>query len=130
MPLVEVLNAWGSAWAAFMLRSLVEATVLLVVVLLVWLPLRRRMSSQLAYGLFLLVLIKAAVPIPVTLPAALARLAPGRVVERRAAARTWFQSSLAIRRKRLGPASHSRCDGAGGGKCGSTVGPDRSARRP
>jgi beta-lactamase regulating signal transducer with metallopeptidase domain/thiol-disulfide isomerase/thioredoxin len=86
MPLVEVLNAWGSAWAAFMLRSLVEATTLLGVLLLVWLPLRRRMSSQLAYGLFLLVLVKATVPIPVTLPAALAPMAPRRVVEQRTVA--------------------------------------------
>ena len=63
-----------------MVRSLVEATVLLVVVLLVWLPLRRRMSSQLAYGLFLLVLVKAAVPmpVPVRMPAALGWLAPER----------------------------------------------------
>jgi beta-lactamase regulating signal transducer with metallopeptidase domain/thiol-disulfide isomerase/thioredoxin len=86
MSLVDVLDAWGSAWAAFMLRSLLEATALLAVLLLAWLMLRRRMSSQLAYGLFLLVLVKAAVPIPVLVPAALARFVPARAVERRTVA--------------------------------------------
>ena len=38
-------------------------SVLLAVLLLVWLPLRRRMSAQFAYGLFLLVLLKLAVPV-------------------------------------------------------------------
>jgi WD40 repeat protein/beta-lactamase regulating signal transducer with metallopeptidase domain len=48
-----------------MVRALIDSSVLLVVLLLVWLPLRRRMSAQLAYGLFLLVLLKLAVPVSV-----------------------------------------------------------------
>ncbi len=63
--LVETLNAWGAVWASLVLRSLVEASLVLAVVLAIWLPLRRRMSAQLAYGLFLLVLLKLALPIPV-----------------------------------------------------------------
>src|SRR3954447_14723142 len=49
-------------------RALVDSTVLLVVVLLVWLPMRKRLSAQFAHGLFLLVLLKLAVPIPVSWP--------------------------------------------------------------
>ncbi len=63
---VELLNAWGAAWASFMTRALVDSSVLLAVVLAVWLPLRKKMSAQFAHGLFLLVLLKLAVPIPVT----------------------------------------------------------------
>jgi beta-lactamase regulating signal transducer with metallopeptidase domain/thiol-disulfide isomerase/thioredoxin/protocatechuate 3,4-dioxygenase beta subunit len=74
MRAVETLNALGATWAGAMTRSLVDASVVLAVVLLVWFPLRRRISSQMAYGLFLLVLVKAAVPVPVELPAAVDRL--------------------------------------------------------
>ena len=65
---MESLNAWGSGWASFMARALVDSSVLLAVVALVWLPLRRRMSAQFAHGLFLLVLLKLAVPIPASWP--------------------------------------------------------------
>src|SRR5260370_22013989 len=66
---VEVLNGWGAAWAAFMERNLVDVSVLLAVVLVVWLPLRKRMSAQLAHGLFCLVLLKLIVPAPSAWPA-------------------------------------------------------------
>src|SRR3954470_13395649 len=76
MSYVATLDAWGSVWAGMMIRSLVEATGLLLAFLVVWLPLRRRISCQLAYGLFLLVLVKAAVPFPIALPAAAYPFAP------------------------------------------------------
>ena len=60
---IETLNALGLSWASAMQRSLVEATIVLAIVGLVWVLLRRRMSSALAHGLFLLVLVKAAVPL-------------------------------------------------------------------
>ena len=63
VSLIGWLNAWGGAWAGFMVRALVDSSVLLAVLLLVWLPLRRRMSAQLAHGLFLLVLLKLALPV-------------------------------------------------------------------
>ena len=65
---MESLNAWGAGWASFMGRALVNSSVLLAVVVLIWLPLRRRMSAQFAHGLFLLVLLKLAVPIPASWP--------------------------------------------------------------
>ena len=70
---IETLNALGSAWAGAMWKSLVEGTALLVIVGLAWLLLRRRASSAFLHGLFLLVLIKAAMPIalPYTLSVSL-----------------------------------------------------------
>src|SRR4051794_25025747 len=85
MRAAELLNDWGAAWAAFMSRSLVEATALLIAMLLLWVPLRRRISSQFAYGLFLLVLLKATAPVSLTLPAGVARLTPRHAVVRLAA---------------------------------------------
>ncbi len=82
MRAIEFLNSLGEVWAAAMTRSLVDASLLLAVVTVVWFPLRRRISSQMAYGLFLLVLLKAAFPVPLELPAAVARLVPGSPAER------------------------------------------------
>jgi WD40 repeat protein/beta-lactamase regulating signal transducer with metallopeptidase domain len=63
VSLVGWLNVLGGTWAGFMVRALVDSSVLLAVLLLFWLPLRRKLSAQLAYGLFLLVLLKLAVPV-------------------------------------------------------------------
>jgi WD40 repeat protein/beta-lactamase regulating signal transducer with metallopeptidase domain len=68
VSLAAWLNAWGAAWAAFMVGALVDASVLLGGLLLIWLPLRRRMSAQLAHGLFLLVLLKLALPVSLAGP--------------------------------------------------------------
>ncbi len=72
----NTLNSWASAWSTVMIRITVDAAVLLVVVGLIWLPLRRRISSQLTIGLFSLVLLKLAVPIPLVLPGSIARYWP------------------------------------------------------
>ena len=58
----------GLGLGGFMARALVDSSVLLAAVVLVWLPLRRRMSAQFAHGLFLLVLLKLAVPVPASWP--------------------------------------------------------------
>src|SRR5262249_59813582 len=62
---VELLNAWGTSWIGFMTRALIDASVLLALILVVWLPMRRRVSAQLAHGLFCLVLLKLIVPVPI-----------------------------------------------------------------
>jgi WD40 repeat protein/beta-lactamase regulating signal transducer with metallopeptidase domain len=64
----ETLNSWASGWSAFMIRAMVDSSLVLAVVLLVWLPFRRRMSVQFAHGLFLLVLLKLALPLPESWP--------------------------------------------------------------
>jgi WD40 repeat protein/beta-lactamase regulating signal transducer with metallopeptidase domain len=68
MSAIEVLNDWGASWVGFMGKSLIDVSVLLVLVTIVWLPLRRRMSAQLAHGLFCLVLVKLIVPAPIAWP--------------------------------------------------------------
>ena len=73
---IDLLNGWGLAWAGAMRQSLIEATIVLAIVGLAWLLLRARISSALASGLFLLVLIKAAVPL--VLPMRQASCSPGR----------------------------------------------------
>ena len=72
----ETLNSWAEAWSAVMLRNTVEAAVLLVVVSLIWLLLRRRISSQLTIGLFSLLLLKLAIPLPMVIPGSIARFWP------------------------------------------------------
>src|SRR5262249_5971745 len=62
--------------------GLIESTVLLAAVGLPWLVLRRRISAQLSCGLFLLVLLKLAVPGPVTAPPLVARLSPRPAFDR------------------------------------------------
>lgn len=64
MTAVEALNSWGAGWASFMARSVVDVSALLAVLLIVWLPFRRRFSAQLGYGLFCLVLLKLFLPVP------------------------------------------------------------------
>ena len=78
----ETLNSWAQSWAAFMWGSLIDATIILAVVAVVWLALRRWMSAQLGYCLFLLVLIKLIVPIHVTVPGWTAYLSPRHAVDR------------------------------------------------
>ncbi len=78
----ELLNGWAATWAAVMLRGLIESTVLLAAIGVPWLAVRRRISAQLSYGLFLLVLLPLALPIPVTAPAWLARLSPRGAADR------------------------------------------------
>ena len=46
MTCVETLNAWGAGWASFMGRALVDSSALLAVVVLIWLPLRRRKTGE------------------------------------------------------------------------------------
>src|SRR5262249_14425492 len=64
MTAVEAFNSWGAAWASFMARSLVDVSALLALLLIAWLPFRRRFSAQLGYGLFCLVLLKLFLPVP------------------------------------------------------------------
>ncbi|WP_422923888.1 hypothetical protein [Singulisphaera sp. PoT] len=68
MMTTATINAWAGSWAVIMNRGLIDASILLLLVALAWLVFRRRMSSHLACGLFLLVPLKLALPIPVTIP--------------------------------------------------------------
>src|SRR4051794_30433004 len=76
MPPIETLNGWGAAWASVVVRGVIDSTAMLAVVSIAWLALRRRLSPALVPGLFVLVLIKLALPIPITVPRRLAMIAP------------------------------------------------------
>lgn len=80
MSASATFNAWAIPWAEFMWSGLIDATLLLAIVALLWLPLRRRMSAQVGYCLFLLILVKLVVPIHVTAPGWLANLSPRNVI--------------------------------------------------
>jgi beta-lactamase regulating signal transducer with metallopeptidase domain len=69
MTLADRLNVLATIWSGVMLRGLIEATVLLLLVGGVWWVFRKTMSVHLSYGLFLLVLLKLAVPVPIAVPA-------------------------------------------------------------
>ena len=57
---IDSLNAWSPAWAEAMSRGLIEGTATLLVIGLIRLAARRRMSAGFAHGLFLLVLVRSA----------------------------------------------------------------------
>ena len=59
----QQLSAWADSWARYMLAALVDASVGLVVVLAIWLLVRRRLSARWCYLLFLLVPLKTLIPI-------------------------------------------------------------------
>ena len=64
----EMLNSFAESWAHFMLGGLIDGSILLVLLCLLWLLLRRRVSAQFGYCLFLLVLLRVVLPLQVTLP--------------------------------------------------------------
>jgi len=67
--LFEPLSLISNRWLSWVVVSVVEATVLLLIVSLVWLCIRRRALPQMGYILFLLVPLKLLVPLHVTVPA-------------------------------------------------------------
>jgi Tol biopolymer transport system component/beta-lactamase regulating signal transducer with metallopeptidase domain len=81
MSATETLNTWAEAWAAFMWGGLIDATVLLALVTLLWLFLRRWLSPQVGYCLFLLILLKLLVPVRVPAPGWLAYFSPRHALE-------------------------------------------------
>lgn len=82
MIATEMLNAFAESWAHFMLGGLIDGSVLLVLLCLLWLLLRRRVSAQFGYCLFLLVLLRVVRPLQVTLPHGCEFLSPTCVMAR------------------------------------------------
>ncbi|MFB3788565.1 MAG: M56 family metallopeptidase [bacterium] len=64
----EWLNAWAEPWASFMSRSTIDSALVFGLVGLVWLVLHKRLSAQMGYLLFLLVLVKLILPGVISLP--------------------------------------------------------------
>jgi len=76
MASVHDVQAIAEPWLAFMTRCLIEGSIAFCIVLAVWLPLKKRAPAQLGYALFLLVLLKLALPVSIPAPAWAAWLAP------------------------------------------------------
>jgi len=77
---IELANFAGSRWTAWVLVSLVESTLLLGVVSLLWLAIRSRVAPQVGYLLFLLVPLKLLLPISIAASPATARWTPSALV--------------------------------------------------
>src|SRR5205807_7893952 len=80
--MTAILNDWAAAWANFMWRGVVDAALLLVILLALWMPLRRRLPAQVGYCLFLFVLLKLVVPLSFPVPGWLAYLSPHYSIEK------------------------------------------------
>ena len=80
MIATEMLNAFAESWIHFMIGGLVDAGILLVLLCLLWLLLYRRVSAQFGYCLFLLVLFRVVLPLPVTLPPWCKHLSPTHMI--------------------------------------------------
>jgi beta-lactamase regulating signal transducer with metallopeptidase domain/uncharacterized GH25 family protein len=88
MMLIETLNDWAGVWGPFAARSLVDASLVLAIVGVVWLLFHRRMSSQLGYCLFLLVPVKLLVPLEIPVPGWIGNASPGVALDRIVARRS------------------------------------------
>ena len=82
MMSIEMLNRWGDSWASFVLAGLLESSLALALVAVLWLAIRRRIEPQVGYWLFALVLLKLTVPASLTGPEWLANLSPRSLMER------------------------------------------------
>jgi beta-lactamase regulating signal transducer with metallopeptidase domain len=71
---IETVNAVAQHWAVFMWSRMLDATWVLLIVAALWALLRRRVSAQFGYCLFLLVLVKLVMPIQTPLPEKAVRL--------------------------------------------------------
>ena len=76
MKVIETLNIWSQSWAEFLWTHSIDALVTFVVVGVLWLCIQRKVSPQLGYCLFLLVLLKLAMPIEFHAPGWISDFSP------------------------------------------------------
>ncbi len=76
MPWIEYGNAWAASWGACMVRGLIDSTAVFLLISGLWRLLRNRCSPQFGYFLFVIVLVKLALPGPISVPALLLSLIP------------------------------------------------------
>lgn len=77
----DAFSGWADDWLGFVAAALRGSALLFALALVVWLPLRRRLPAQVVYVLFLLVLLRLAMPWDVELPGWLAAFSPQYLVE-------------------------------------------------
>ncbi|QDT48012.1 Regulatory protein BlaR1 [Symmachiella dynata] len=76
MKPISAFNDLSHVWFDYVYASLIDSTVLLIVVAAIWLLLRKRLMAKIGYWLFLLVLLKAMVPVEMPGPSWLAGMSP------------------------------------------------------
>lgn len=103
--MIDALNSWAVNWSDWALVSLVEGAALLAVVGGVWRLAARRASAQFGYLLFLLVLLRLAVPATVAVPAAWGWLSPRDALGRAVA--WWGEDRRAASKLRIAAAEVS-----------------------
>ena len=65
---IDTLNQWSEVWINFMTSRLIDSTIVFALLGGIWLLIRHRVSAQFGYLLFLLVLVKLAVPSQISIP--------------------------------------------------------------
>ncbi len=79
---LEIINAAGQRWAAWIIAATLNSAALLAVVSFIWLVVRRHVAPQVGYLLFLLVPLKLLLPIEVTVPPQIERWTPVAIASR------------------------------------------------
>ena len=74
-------NSFAETWAWWVATSILDATLVLTVVSLLWFAIRRKASPQLGYLLFLLVPLKLFVPLEIAVPECIGSWVPMYVSE-------------------------------------------------
>ena len=73
---LETINDLASVWSSWAVGSLWHATLGLTILALVWFVVRKSVSPQFGYLLFLLILVSVTFPLRITLPSWVARWSP------------------------------------------------------
>lgn len=64
---IESLNLLGESWAAFMAVRLIESTLVFILIGIIWMILKKRLSAAMGCWLFILVFLKLIIPGPLIL---------------------------------------------------------------
>ncbi len=68
IPFSETLNQWSVLWFEYIAICVIDSAIAFSLIGLLWLGMRKRVSAQFGYFLFLLVFLKFLIPAPFSLP--------------------------------------------------------------
>jgi beta-lactamase regulating signal transducer with metallopeptidase domain len=77
---IEAANEMSRPWMVWILSSLLDSSLLLVGMTLLWWAIRRHAAPQVGYILFLLIPLKLILPLNVAAPSVIARMAPSVII--------------------------------------------------
>jgi len=76
LSMVDWVNDVSGIWWQWATRSILESVLLLLILVVTWAALRRRMQPVAGYWLFMLIPLKLAIPISIVVPMAIAQCSP------------------------------------------------------